>query len=136
MSFKRPSRGLIQARRRLFSSTPCVSTFQPPSLLTRSSGLACDYFLSKSPMSRRASNKATTPINSGSTQPNHRHDHDHDHNHEDPHGHEHEHDHKHGGLFHTHAHDHSEGAEQIINAIKSGKLDRGTKITLLGTLRN
>jgi hypothetical protein len=58
-----------------------------------------------------------------------KHDHDHDHDHS---GDENEHEHEHGGLFHTHAHDHSEGAEQILNAFKSGHLDRGTKITLLG----
>jgi hypothetical protein len=46
-------------------------------------------------------------------------------------GHDHGHDHAHG-IFHTHAHDHSEGAEQIMNALKTGQLDRGTKITLLG----
>jgi hypothetical protein len=43
-----------------------------------------------------------------------------------------DHDHDHGGLFHTHAHDHSEGAEQIMKALSAGKLDRGTRITLLG----
>lgn len=58
----------------------------------------------------------------------HSHDNGHDHNHASSCGH----DHEHGGLFHTHAHDHSEGAEQIITALKTGKLDRGTKITLLG----
>ncbi|KAL1409895.1 mitochondrial metal transporter [Vanrija albida] len=50
------------------------------------------------------------------------------------HDHEHDHEHHHS-LFHSHSHDHahgSEGAEQIINAFKTGKLDRGTKITLLG----
>lgn len=52
------------------------------------------------------------------------------------HSHGHDHDHSHGGIFHTHAHDHSEGAEQLITALKSGKLDRGTKITLLGLASN
>jgi len=41
-------------------------------------------------------------------------------------------DHGHGGLFHTHVHDHSEGAQQLITALSAGRLDRGTKITLLG----
>ena len=55
----------------------------------------------------------------------------HSHNHSHSHGDGHDHDHSHG-IFHTHAHDHSEGAEQLIKAISAGKLDRGTKITLLG----
>lgn len=52
------------------------------------------------------------------------------------HDHDHDHDHEHHGLFHSHSHDHghSEGAEQIMEALRSGKLDRGTKITLLGEL--
>ncbi|BEJ16417.1 hypothetical protein CspHIS471_0510220 [Cutaneotrichosporon sp. HIS471] len=49
------------------------------------------------------------------------------HNHSHGDGHDHAH-----GLFHSHDHSHSEGAAQIINAFKTGKLDRGTKITLLG----
>lgn len=56
------------------------------------------------------------------------HDHNHAHTHEskgDSCGHDH-------GIFHTHAHDHSEGAEQLMTALSAGKLDRGTKITLLG----
>lgn len=52
------------------------------------------------------------------------------------HSHGHDHDHSHGGIFHTHAHDHSEGAEQLITALKSGNLDRGTRITLLGLASN
>lgn len=48
--------------------------------------------------------------------------------------HEHDHDHSHGGLFNNHAHDHSGGAEQIITAFRSGNVDRGTRITLLGPL--
>lgn len=59
--------------------------------------------------------------------------HQHDHKHEHGHEHEHDHDHKHG-LFHTHVHDHSEGAEQLMEALSSGKIDRGTRITLLGML--
>lgn len=43
----------------------------------------------------------------------------------------HDHEHKHG-IFSTHHHDHSEGAEQLITALSSGRLDRGTKVTLLG----
>lgn len=39
-------------------------------------------------------------------------------------------------LFSTHTHDHSEGAEQLITALSSGRLDRGTKITLLGLASN
>ncbi|WRT70541.1 uncharacterized protein IL334_007539 [Kwoniella shivajii] len=53
------------------------------------------------------------------------------HSHELDHEHGHDHDHHHG-LFHTHVHDHSDGAEQIMQAISRGRLDRGTKITLLG----
>lgn len=49
------------------------------------------------------------------------------------HKHEHDHDHEHG-IFHTHVHDHSEGAEQLMEALSSGKMDRGTRITLLGKL--
>lgn len=55
------------------------------------------------------------------------------HQHDDKHEHEHDHDHEHG-LFHTHVHDHSEGAEQLMEALSSGKIDRGTRITLLGVL--
>jgi hypothetical protein len=46
--------------------------------------------------------------------------------------HSHNHDHDHSGLFHSHSHDHSEGAQQIMQAIQTGRLDRGTRITLLG----
>ncbi|OWT37924.1 mitochondrial protein with role in iron accumulation [Cryptococcus neoformans Bt1] len=55
----------------------------------------------------------------------------HEHKHEHEHEHDHDHDHEHG-LFHTHVHDHSEGAEQLMEALSSGKMDRGTRITLLG----
>lgn len=58
-------------------------------------------------------------------EPEHQHGHKHTHAEEDSCGHDH-------GIFHTHAHDHSEGAEQLITALSAGKLDRGTKITLLG----
>jgi Co/Zn/Cd efflux system component len=51
--------------------------------------------------------------------------HSHTHSQEDGHTHSH-------GIFSTHHHDHSEGAEQLITALSSGKLDRGTKVTLLG----
>ena len=57
------------------------------------------------------------------------------HDHGAGHGHKHESegcDHGHGGIFHTHVHDHSEGAQQLITALSSGRLDKGTKITLLG----
>jgi hypothetical protein len=60
---------------------------------------------------------------------------------ETSHAHSHSHDsHNHDGhshsIFHSHSHDHSEGAEQLISAISSGKLDRGTRITLLGLASN
>nr|XP_018259931.1 mitochondrial protein with role in iron accumulation [Kwoniella dejecticola CBS 10117]OBR82089.1 mitochondrial protein with role in iron accumulation [Kwoniella dejecticola CBS 10117] len=71
---------------------------------------------------RYNSSKATQPNKSSS----HGHDHEHSHMHHDGH------DHSHSGIFHTHAHDHSEGAEQLMQALSKGKLDRGTKITLLG----
>lgn len=65
---------------------------------------------------RRHSTKPPSPPS-----PSHSHEHSHDH------------DHNHGGIFHSHTHDHSEGAEQIIKAFSSkGRLDRGTRITLLG----
>lgn len=57
------------------------------------------------------------------------------HDHGTGHGHKHSDegcDHNHGGIFHTHVHDHSEGAQQLITALSAGKLDRGTRITLLG----
>jgi hypothetical protein len=91
-------------------------------------------------MYRRSTSQAGPSSDKGtpSTSHNHNHSapgtassskgkHDHNHNHDGD-----EHEHEHGGLFHTHTHDHSEGAEQILNAFKSGHLDRGTKITLLG----
>ncbi|EIW69831.1 hypothetical protein TREMEDRAFT_30115 [Tremella mesenterica DSM 1558] len=52
-----------------------------------------------------------------------------DHKHEHEHSESHDHDH---GIFHVHTHDHKEGAEQLISALSSGRIDRGTKITLLG----
>jgi hypothetical protein len=57
------------------------------------------------------------------------------------HTHSHSHDgHDHSGhshsLFSTHTHDHSEGAAELISALSSGRLDRGTKITLLGLASN
>lgn len=55
----------------------------------------------------------------------------HNHDHES-HSHDHDHGHEHSGLFHSHDHTHSEGAGQIIEAMRTGHLDRGTKITLLG----
>ena len=67
----------------------------------------------------------------GKANGNIKHDHSHDHDHSHEHGHDHDHSH---GIFSVHAHDHSEGADQIMEAIQKGKLDRGTKITLLGTL--
>lgn len=75
---------------------------------------------------RVASSKVPPPTSGPSTPSSassaHQHQHDQDHDH----------DHNHGGLFHTHTHDHSKGAEQLIKAISSGHLDRGTRITLLG----
>ncbi|ORX41146.1 cation efflux family-domain-containing protein [Kockovaella imperatae] len=53
----------------------------------------------------------------------------HAHEHDDHDGHDH---HHHHGIFSAHHHDHHEGAEQIMQALESGKIDRGTKITLLG----
>jgi hypothetical protein len=55
--------------------------------------------------------------------------HSHSHSHDSHDGHDHSH-----GLFHTHIHDHSEGAAQIMNAITTGKMDKGTRITLIGEL--
>ena len=51
--------------------------------------------------------------------------HSHSHSADDGHSHSH-------GIFSTHHHDHTEGAEQLITALRSGRLDRGTKVTLLG----
>ncbi|WVQ70502.1 hypothetical protein IAR50_000021 [Cryptococcus sp. DSM 104548] len=58
--------------------------------------------------------------------------HTHKHDHADGEDCDHDHDHSHSGIFHTHAHDHSEGAEQLMEALTKGQMDRGTKITLLG----
>lgn len=60
------------------------------------------------------------------THTSHNHSHSHD-------GHDHGHSHS---IFSTHTHDHSEGAEQLISALSSGRLDRGTRITLLGLASN
>ncbi len=83
-------------------------------------------------MSRRHTTKSskpstfTTPRPTASSSAAHKHDgHDHSHSHDHDH-------HHHHGIFHTHIHDHSEGAEKIINAFRSGKVDRGTRITLIG----
>lgn len=81
-------------------------------------------------MSTMSKRRVSTPPPS---KPPARGDHDHKHDHGHSHSHDgHDHDHSHGGLFHTHVHDHSEGADQIMQAITKGKLDRGTRITLLG----
>ncbi|KAL7422625.1 mitochondrial metal transporter [Cryptotrichosporon argae] len=71
---------------------------------------------------------APAPSTGQSTAHDHKHTPGHAH---DGHVHGNDHDHAHG-IFHTHAHDHHEGAEQIIQALRSGRLDRGTRITLLG----
>ncbi len=90
-------------------------------------------------MSRRHTTKSSDPSSSTSIPPKptsssssstHKHD-----NHDHSHDHDHDHEHKHGGLFHAHTHDHTEGAEQLMKAFRSGQLDRGTRITLLGKLR-
>lgn len=88
--------------------------------------------IAMSTMSRR---KITTPPPAPKSPARSSHDHDHDHSHSHSHGHSHDghdHGHSHGGIFHSHAHDHSEGADQIMQALSKGKLDRGTRITLLG----
>ncbi|WWC92130.1 uncharacterized protein L201_007084 [Kwoniella dendrophila CBS 6074] len=87
-------------------------------------------------MYRRSSSTKSSPNSPSSTNQikgnqNHDHDHSRGHSHEHGNGNGDGHNHEHG-IFHTHAHDHSEGAEQIMQAISSGKLDRGTRITLLG----
>ncbi|OCF58430.1 mitochondrial protein with role in iron accumulation [Kwoniella mangroviensis CBS 10435] len=83
-------------------------------------------------MHRRTHTNYTKPTQSSSpSAPSSSHIHKHSHDDHHDHDHDHDHDHHHG-IFHTHAHDHSEGAEQIMQAISTGKLDRGTKITLLG----
>lgn len=81
-------------------------------------------------MSTMSKRRVTTPPSS-SKSPAPKHDHDHGHGHSHSHG-DHDHGHSHGGIFHSHAHDHSEGADQIMQALSKGKLDRGTRITLLG----
>lgn len=48
------------------------------------------------------------------------------------HTHEHGHDHAHGGLFHAHVHDPSEGAGQLMDAFKKGRMDKGSRITIIG----
>lgn len=82
---------------------------------------------SKSP--RPAARKGTVDTSSQShthsETSGHSHSHSHSHSHEDGHSHSH-------GIFSAHHHDHSEGAEQLITALSSGKLDRGTRVTLLG----
>lgn len=85
--------------------------------------------LAMSGLSRR---DVSTPSSSGSKSPVKPSDPHAGHSHSHGDGHGHDHDHSHGGIFHSHAHDHSEGAEQIIQAFSKGKLDRGTRITLLG----
>nr|XP_031860237.1 uncharacterized protein CI109_004369 [Kwoniella shandongensis]KAA5527309.1 hypothetical protein CI109_004369 [Kwoniella shandongensis] len=76
-----------------------------------------------SPPSPTPPSSASASTSKSTAAPSHNHEHSHEH------GHGHDHDH---GIFHTHAHDHSEGAEQLMQALSSGKLDRGTRITLLG----
>jgi hypothetical protein len=83
------------------------------------------------PATTSSSSSSTSAQSHNQAKPSHSHDHshgDHDHNHD----HDHDHSHSHG-LFHSHAgHDHSQGTEQLIKAISSGQIDRGTRITLLG----
>ena len=78
---------------------------------------------SKSPTP--AARKGTVDTSSQSHTHSERSGHSHSHSHEDGHSHSH-------GIFSAHHHDHSEGAEQLITALSSGKLDRGTRVTLLG----
>jgi hypothetical protein len=83
-------------------------------------------------MSTMSKRRVTTPPPS-SKSPARTHERDHGKGHSHSHD-EHDHGHSHGGIFHSHAHDHSEGADQIMQALSKGKLDRGTRITLLGEL--
>ncbi|ODN86102.1 mitochondrial protein with role in iron accumulation [Cryptococcus wingfieldii CBS 7118] len=71
---------------------------------------------------------STKPTSTTKDKPQHAHTHKHEDGEECDHGH----DHSHSGIFHTHAHDHSEGAEQLMEALSKGQMDRGTRITLLG----
>ncbi|WVQ86012.1 hypothetical protein IAT38_008180 [Cryptococcus sp. DSM 104549] len=80
--------------------------------------------------SATATTSSPSPASSAQTH-THKHAPGDTHTHDD-HDHDHNHDHEHGGLFHTHAHDHSEGADQLMEALTQGKMDRGTRITLLG----
>ena len=111
-------------RRFIPTSNPkytCQATFIPhwrPSLNP-------DPFL----MSRRHTTKSSASIDPSPTATSSSSSSAHNHN---SHNQNHSHDHDHG-IFHPHVHDHSEGAEQIINAFRSGNVDRGTRITLLGT---
>lgn len=77
------------------------------------------------PISSTSASAATAPSTPAKATAAHNHD-EHDHAHGDGHS--------HSGLFHSHdhSHSHSEGAEQLIEAMRTGHLDRGTKITLLG----
>jgi hypothetical protein len=121
------------------STGTCASCTRPPSVfayLSRRRNNRPVISLAMSGLSRR---NVTTPSSSSSTskRPAGTSDHDHaDHSgHTHSHSHDgHDHDHSHGGIFHSHAHDHGEGAQQIIQAFSQGKLDRGTRITLLGKL--
>ena len=128
-------------RLRTFSSRIQAHSQSSSSLIYRTYRTSCRHTLSSQPLFTMSRRVAST--SSGSP---HKHDDGHgDHGHTHPQAatqvkkHKHaggdcDHDHDHGGLFHTHAHDHSEGAEQIMKAWSAGKLDRGTRITLLGTL--
>ncbi|TYJ52496.1 hypothetical protein B9479_006890 [Cryptococcus floricola] len=75
---------------------------------------------------------STKPTSTTEDKPQHAHAHTHKHEDGEECDHDHGHDHSHSGIFHTHAHDHSEGAEQLMEALSKGQMDRGTRITLLG----
>ncbi|TXT11163.1 hypothetical protein VHUM_01914 [Vanrija humicola] len=94
----------------------------------RSGALLARAALSLPPRRLHSTKPSSASASSSSPAPKPAHDHDHDHDHDHEHSH---------SLFHSHDHHHgSDGAEQIINAFKTGKLDRGTKITLLGLASN
>ena len=128
-----PASSLYSASPKLVQS--CLSRGSPSGSFRGSTARRAEPDRHRSPrasMLRRFTSDKAGPSAGGPSAPSsppasahksrHAHDHDHDHGH----------DHDHTGLFHSHAHDHAEGAEQIMNALNSGKMDRGTRITLLG----
>lgn len=111
----------------VISRRPYSSDSSDPSTLVGNS--------SKTDSTTPLTNKATQ-ASVAATEQSHQHSHSHAHTHHS-HGKGHGHDHAHShSLFSSHVHDHSEGAGEILAALRGDKKDAGGRITLIGLASN